>query len=165
MARVTVEDCILKVPDRFQLVMMAGQRARDISAGASLTVDRDNDKNPVVALREIADETVDLDSLRDALVRGHQRHIEFEEAEEEVVELMAGEEEWPVQEGGARPSAIEPGPDDAEAESALGEDAGEGAEDPDGPAEDEVAEDALKAALDGDDLDPGDVGRDDDPLP
>lgn len=93
MARVTVEDCVLKVPNRFELVMMAAQRAREISAGASLTLERDNDKNPVVALREIADEGVPLDNLRDSLVRGHQRHVEMEEAEEEIVELMAGEEE------------------------------------------------------------------------
>ena len=93
MARVTVEDCVLKVPNRFELVMMAAQRAREISAGAPLTLERDNDKNPVVALREIADEGVPLESLRDTLVRGHQRHVEMEEAEEEIVELMAGEEE------------------------------------------------------------------------
>ena len=93
MARVTVEDCVLKVPNRFELVMMAAQRAREISAGASLTLERDNDKNPVVALREIAEEGVPLESLRDSLVRGHQRHVEMEEAEEEIVELMAGEEE------------------------------------------------------------------------
>ena len=69
MARVTVEDCVLKVPNRFDLVMLAAQRARDVAAGAQLTIDRDNDKNPVVALREIADETIDLDGLRNNLVR------------------------------------------------------------------------------------------------
>ena len=63
MARVTVEDCVEKVPNRFELVMLAAQRSRDISAGAEITVDRDNDKNPVVALREIADETVDREKL------------------------------------------------------------------------------------------------------
>ena len=63
MARVTVEDCVTKIPNRFELVMMAAQRARSIAAGAELTLDRDNDKNPVVALREIADETIDLDLL------------------------------------------------------------------------------------------------------
>ena len=67
MARVTVEDCILEIPNRFDLVMIAGQRARDISAGGQLTIDRDNDKNPVVALREIADKTVDLGNLQEAL--------------------------------------------------------------------------------------------------
>ena len=84
MARVTVEDCVLKVPNRFDLVMLAAQRARDISSGAQLTLERDKDKNPVVALREIAEETVDLTNLADALVKGHQRQIEFDEPEEEL---------------------------------------------------------------------------------
>jgi DNA-directed RNA polymerase subunit omega len=83
MARVTVEDCVLKVPNRFDLVMLAAQRARDVSAGAQLTLDRDNDKNPVVALREIADETIDLDSLRNNLIQGLQRNVEQDEPEEE----------------------------------------------------------------------------------
>ena len=83
MARVTVEDCVLKVPNRFDLVMLAAQRARDISAGASLTVERDNDKTPVVALREIADETIDLEQLSAALILGLQKHVEIDEPEEE----------------------------------------------------------------------------------
>jgi DNA-directed RNA polymerase subunit omega len=82
MARVTVEDCVLKVPNRFQLVLLAAQRAREITSGAPLTLDRDDDKNPVVALREIADETVGLDHLRDSLVRGMQKHVEMDEPEE-----------------------------------------------------------------------------------
>lgn len=94
MARVTVEDCVLKIPNRFDLVLMAGQRARDISAGAPLSIDRDNDKNPVVALREIADETVPLDALREALVRGHQKVVEADDSDDEVADLMAGEEDW-----------------------------------------------------------------------
>ena len=94
MARVTVEDCVEKVANRFDLVMMAAHRAREISAGAPITVDRDNDKNPVIALREIADETVELDGLQESLVRGHQKHVSMDEPEEEVIELMAGEEEW-----------------------------------------------------------------------
>jgi DNA-directed RNA polymerase subunit omega len=94
MARVTVEDCVLKVPNRFELVMMAAQRARDVSAGASLTIDRDNDKNPVVALREIADDTVSLEALREALVKDRQRHVATEESDEDIIELMAGEEEF-----------------------------------------------------------------------
>lgn len=73
MARVTVEDCIVKIPNRFELVMSAAQRTRDISAGAEITVDRDNDKNPVVALREIADETVSVENLKESLIRGSQR--------------------------------------------------------------------------------------------
>jgi DNA-directed RNA polymerase subunit omega len=83
MARVTVEDCVLKVPNRFDLVMVAAQRAREISAGGQLTVERDNDKNPVVALREIADETVNLDALSNAVVTGLQKHVENDEPEEE----------------------------------------------------------------------------------
>jgi DNA-directed RNA polymerase subunit omega len=83
MARVTVEDCVIKVPNRFDLVMLAGQRSRDISAGSELTVDRDRDKNPVVALREIAEETIDLEELRDELVRGMQKHAEVDLPEED----------------------------------------------------------------------------------
>ena len=73
MARVTVEDCIDKIPNRFDLVLAAAQRARDVSSGNPLTIDRDNDKNPVVALREIADETVDPDFLRDEIIKGLQK--------------------------------------------------------------------------------------------
>jgi DNA-directed RNA polymerase subunit omega len=82
MARVTVEDCVVKVPNRFELVLLAAQRAREITSGAPLSLDRDDDKNPVVALREIADETVALDHLKDSLVRGMQKHIEMDEPEE-----------------------------------------------------------------------------------
>ena len=87
MARVTVEDCVLKVPNRFELVMLAAQRARDVSAGSPLTVERDDDKNPVVALREIAEETVDLDELSASLVQGLQKHVEIDEPEEEQGEF------------------------------------------------------------------------------
>ena len=79
MARVTVEDCVLKVPNRFDLVMLAAQRARDVAAGGQLTIERDNDKNPVVALREIADETIDLEGLRNNLIQGLQRNVEQDE--------------------------------------------------------------------------------------
>jgi DNA-directed RNA polymerase subunit omega len=82
MARVTVEDCVVKVPNRFELVLLAAQRAREITSGAPLSLDRDDDKNPVVALREIADETVALDHLKDSLVRGMQKHVEMDEPEE-----------------------------------------------------------------------------------
>src|SRR6516162_10084653 len=82
MARVTVEDCVVKVPNRFELVLLAAQRAREIASGAPMTLDRDDDKNPVVALREIADETVALIQLRDAVVRGMQKHVEIDEPEE-----------------------------------------------------------------------------------
>jgi DNA-directed RNA polymerase subunit omega len=91
MARVTVEDCIVQVSNRFELVMLAAQRARAISAGASLTIDRDNDKNPVVALREIADKTLELDQLRQSVVNGLQRHVEVDEPEEDnMAALMTG---------------------------------------------------------------------------
>jgi len=89
MARVTVEDCVTKIPNRFELVMTAAQRARDISAGAELTMERDNDKNPVVALREIADETVDYDVLQETLVKGLQRYVESDEPIEEEMDMRA----------------------------------------------------------------------------
>jgi DNA-directed RNA polymerase subunit omega len=93
MARVTVEDCVEKVPNRFELVMLAAQRARKIGSGAALTIERDNDKNPVVALREIAENTVQVDDLKEELVRNHQRIIEMDD-DEDVIESMQGEEEW-----------------------------------------------------------------------
>ena len=83
MARVTVEDCVTKIPNRFKLVMLAGKRARDIAAGAELLVDRDNDKNPVVALREIAEDKVAPEDLMEAVVVGLQRHADTDELEEE----------------------------------------------------------------------------------
>ena len=86
MARVTVEDCIDKIPNRFDLVLAAAQRARHISTGNPLTIDRDNDKNPVVALREIADETIDPDKLRDDIVNGLQKLTNAEFVEDEGVE-------------------------------------------------------------------------------
>jgi DNA-directed RNA polymerase subunit omega len=82
MARVTVEDCVVKVPNRFELVLLAAQRARELSSGAPMTIDRDDDKNPVVALREIADGTIGIDQLKGALVRGLQKHVEIDEPEE-----------------------------------------------------------------------------------
>ena len=82
MARVTVEDCVVKVPNRFELVLLAAQRAREITSGAPLSLDRDDDKNPVVALREIAEDTVALDHLQESLVRGMQKHVEMDEPEE-----------------------------------------------------------------------------------
>ncbi|WP_432448785.1 DNA-directed RNA polymerase subunit omega [Aliiroseovarius marinus] len=92
MARVTVEDCVDKVPNRFDLVMLASHRAREISAGAELTIDRDNDKNPVVALREIADETQTADDLRERMIEGHQTQIEVDEPEEDSMALLMGAE-------------------------------------------------------------------------
>ena len=94
MARVTVEDCVSLIPNRFELVMMSAQRARELHAGAVLQVARDNDKNPVVALREIADEKLDLVNLKDTLVRGHQNQVDTDEPEDDIIELMAGEQGW-----------------------------------------------------------------------
>ena len=88
MARVTVEDCIDKVDNRFELVLLAGHRARQISQGAAITVDRDNDKNPVVALREIADETLSPGDLKEDLIHSLQRHVEVDEPEAEAPELI-----------------------------------------------------------------------------
>ncbi len=88
MARVTVEDCVQRVPNRFELVLLAAQRARNLSRGEELTVDRDSDKNPVVALREIADETVPLAKLEQDLVKSLSRAPEPEPADEEVLDLI-----------------------------------------------------------------------------
>jgi DNA-directed RNA polymerase subunit omega len=93
MARVTVEDCIDKVSNRFDLVLLAAQRARQVSAGAELTIDRDRDKNPVVALREIAEETITPEELREAVVAGLQRYrVDDEDAPDEIGSLSASAE-------------------------------------------------------------------------
>ncbi len=92
MARVTVEDCVDKVPNRFDLVMLAAHRAREISTGAPLTVDRDNDKNPVVSLREIADETQSSEELRERMIESHQTQIEVDEPEDDAMALLMGGE-------------------------------------------------------------------------
>ncbi|SMC51620.1 DNA-directed RNA polymerase subunit omega [Primorskyibacter flagellatus] len=92
MARVTVEDCVDKVPNRFELVMLASHRAREISSGGAITVDRDNDKNPVVALREIADETQSADELRERLIESNQTQIEVDEPEDDAMALLMGAE-------------------------------------------------------------------------
>ena len=88
MARVTVEDCVQKIPNRFELVLLAAQRARNLSRGEELTLDRDNDKNPVVALREIAEETIPLDGLEQDLIKSLSRSPEPEPADEEVLDLI-----------------------------------------------------------------------------
>lgn len=92
MARVTVEDCVDKVPNRFELVMLAAHRAREISAGSAVTVDRDNDKNPVVSLREIAEETQGADDLRERMIESNQNQIEIDEPEEDAMALLMGQE-------------------------------------------------------------------------
>lgn len=88
MARVTVEDCVDKVSNRFELVLLAGHRARNISTGAEITIDRDNDKNPVVALREIADETISPEDLKEDLIHSLQKHVEVDEPEENIVPVV-----------------------------------------------------------------------------
>lgn len=93
MARVTVEDCIEKVENRFELVLLAAQRARDISVGAELQVEKNNDKNPVIALREIAEEKLDNDDLKEGIINGMQRYIEREEGEEDEEDIAALEAE------------------------------------------------------------------------
>jgi DNA-directed RNA polymerase subunit omega len=131
MARVTVEDCVLKVPNRFELVLVAAQRAREITAGAPLSLDRDDDKNPVVALREIADETVPIDRLQDSLIRGMQKHVEIDEPEE-TPDLEANLF------GVAEEALGLPGDDIREAGEEIADD------------EDELAEDLLSAEDDAD---------------
>lgn len=126
MARVTVEDCILKIPNRFELVLLSSQRAREIGSGAALTISRDNDKNPVVALREIAEETVELSELKESMIKGHQKVIEVEEDEEDMIDLMDGEMD--EMEMIADEDALET--------SGMHEDTGEAAEDLDDDAED-----------------------------
>jgi DNA-directed RNA polymerase subunit omega len=145
MARVTVEDCVVKIPNRFELVLLAAQRAREITSGAPLTVDRDDDKNPVVALREIADATVGLPQLRDSVVRGMQKHVELDEPEE-THELEVD----PATFGVAAPIGAVPDDDDAdEVELAAGEDAVEGEEEEpvarelDGDLDEQLEEDIL----------------------
>ena len=90
MARVTVEDCVDKVPNRFELVLLAAHRARELSSGSPLTIDRDNDKNPVVSLREIAEETQSADDLRERMIESHQTQIEVDEPEEDSMSLLMG---------------------------------------------------------------------------
>ncbi|MFN3075633.1 MAG: DNA-directed RNA polymerase subunit omega [Alphaproteobacteria bacterium] len=89
MARVTVEDCILKVQNRFELVLVAAQRGREIASGAPLTLERDNDKNPVVALREIAEGTVNVVTLRNSVIQGMQKHVERDEPEDDNLEPLS----------------------------------------------------------------------------
>jgi len=113
MARVTVEDCVDKIPNRFDLVMLAAHRARELSSGAELTVERDNDKNPVVALREIADETLMVGDLRENAIEAHQRQIEVDEPEEDSMALLMGGG------GPAAAPADQPAEDDMSEENLL----------------------------------------------
>ena len=128
MARVTVEDCVLKIPNRFQLVLLAAQRARGISRGEEITLDRDNDKNPVVALREIADGTISLAKLEADLLKSVSRVPEPEPADEEVLDLIPtdqnifGLQDSAAEEEAAHMKADDMSPDDIEAaiEAELG---------------------------------------------
>jgi len=130
MARVTVEDCVDKVENRFELVLLAGHRARQISSGGQITIDRDNDKNPVVALREIADETLSPEDLFEDLIHSHQHQVEVDEPEHEMEQA---------------PAAVE-GPDAPREEAVFTE-----SEDkPDAAvAFDQISEDELLAGIEG----------------
>lgn len=153
MARVTVEDCVVKIPNRFELVLLAAQRAREITAGAPLTLDRDDDKNPVVALREIADETVALDHLRGSVVRGMQKHIEIDEPEEtHELELEPALFGVAVAGSAASEEEVRFDADEAEDEGIVEEEA----------LEEELGEDMLEAEEDADlaDVPPRDLPGD-----
>ena len=126
MARVTVEDCVGMVPNRFELVLLAAQRARDIRSGAELTVERDNDKNAVVALREIAEEAIDLETLRYELEHGREVDTEIDEPDEDTMAVLAAEAAWAGvtgqtttgDEAGARVDEADPsGPPETEAKA------------------------------------------------
>ncbi|MGD9638472.1 MAG: DNA-directed RNA polymerase subunit omega [Alphaproteobacteria bacterium] len=140
MARVTVEDCILKIPNRFELVLVASQRARDIGAGSPLTVDKDNDKSPVVALREIAENTISIDEVQKSLVLGLQKYVEIQEPEEHESEDIQVERELAELDEAFESVAIdEDGLSIIEEESDLNEEEEEasGEDDYDGFADDE----------------------------
>ena len=96
MARVTVEDCVDKVPNRFELVLLAAHRARAIANGAAMTVETDNDKNPVIALREIADRTVAPDDMREGLIHSIQKNVEVDEPEAAAAPVLTHERRGPV---------------------------------------------------------------------
>jgi DNA-directed RNA polymerase subunit omega len=142
MARITVEDCVLKVPNRFELVLLAAQRAREISAGSPLTLDRDNDKNPVVSLREIAEDGVQVDVLNANLIQNLQKHVEKDEPEEDNLDLLAAGDDLIGVESPSRRSLVEEEIADevlAVGSDALGID-----------AEEDVAEEAAEAEADAD---------------
>ena len=137
MARVTVEDCVTKIPNRFQLVIIASQRARNISAGAALYVDRDNDKNPVIALREIAEDLVDHGELEESLIKGLQKHVEMDTPEEDEVDLIAIQQAYDGETADA-PTASALDGNDKNGDDKNGDD-GEEVSDPDGDKADKDA--------------------------
>lgn len=120
MARVTVEDCVDKISNRFELVMVAAQRARSISSGAAISVERDNDKNPVVALREIADENLELDEIRESIVKGLQRHIEMDEPDEEELDLLEAGDQFTSEFMSTTVAAGDSAKDDAAPDASAG---------------------------------------------
>ncbi|HLJ20858.1 MAG TPA: DNA-directed RNA polymerase subunit omega [Stellaceae bacterium] len=147
MARVTVEDCILKIPNRFELVLLAAQRARDVASGAPITLERDNDKNPVVALREIADETIGIEQVKNSLIKGMQKHVEIDEPEEDKELDAETQQSWPVDQPLAEGEGEELAEEAAEDEE-LSEDELYVAED--GTTPPEAAEDVPGEAVEGD---------------
>jgi DNA-directed RNA polymerase subunit omega len=160
MARVTVEDCVLKIPNRFELVMLASQRAREISSGAQEAVTRDNDKNPVIALREIADEKISFDEVRESLVSGLQKHLpeEDHEADLDETETLAIQSAMAAETGmsiggdstiSVRPSAGEAAPGApvfADAEEASGDVAEDASDDTSDEASDGAGESTGEAS-------------------
>jgi DNA-directed RNA polymerase subunit omega len=142
MARVTVEDCVIKIPNRFELVLLAAQRAREMASGAQPTLDRDNDKNPVVALREIAAESVEIGNLHTSLIKGMQKHVEIDEPEEDQEIEIGAQGAWPVDLG----PAVEIDGEDVEGEEEAADE-----ELPDAPLP-ELEEEAGEAEIDETDL-------------
>jgi DNA-directed RNA polymerase subunit omega len=132
MARVTIEDCVVKVKDRFELVAVAAQRAKDIASGAAITIERKGEKDTVIALREIAEGTVDVEALREGLVKSYQRRREMEEVQEAapsqgaalIAEELAGEEQVAVEEAVEAAEAEEMAEDDADIEAGDDEEEG-----------------------------------------
>lgn len=117
MARVTVEDCVTIIPNRFELVMMAAQRCRLVGEGASITVPKDNDKLPVIALREVAGQTINLEDIKESLIKSYQRVLETPEDDADLDEFMTGEE-------GYMPPVFEETPEYAALAESLGADPG-----------------------------------------
>jgi DNA-directed RNA polymerase subunit omega len=161
MARVTVEDCVVKVPNRFELVLLAAQRAREITSGAPLSLDRDDDKNPVVALREIADETIHLDHLRDSVVRGMQKHVEIDEPEESA-ELDLDQSVFGVAAPLVRAADDDEVTEDALDAGALDEEVGEDDEAGTDGLEEDLDDGMLSVEdeIDGEELPPADLPSD-----
>ena len=153
MARVTVEDCILKVPNRFELVLVSSHRAREINAGAALLVDRDNDKNPVISLREIADTDMSLDALRESLIKNHQKVIEVEEEDEDIIDVMEGEAEWAAVANQAAEGEVET--------AGLHEDTGEEPKEEEAEADADADLDAEDLEIPAGEFDAGDLGGED----